>query len=295
MFYDFVTTTHAKWILAGEHSVVRGNNALVFPVKSKTFSLTYTSETTKLSTSYSGESGADMHILFLSVLRQGMQLLNTSINNLTGHFNLECDIPIGVGLGASAALCAATANWFTAQKLISNTENFSFAKQLENLFHGQSSGLDIAGSMSNTGIYFNNGNFEPLNKTWNPTWFLSSCNQVGITFQCIQKVDKFWETDALAAKHLDNQMTQAVNTAYQALIDLNIANAKQKLAQAINQARNCFAKWGLINDNLQQHMDNLITHGAIAAKPTGSGGGGYVISLWDKEPPAALLPSLIKI
>lgn len=32
MFCDFETTTHGKWILAGEHAVLRGFSALVFPV-----------------------------------------------------------------------------------------------------------------------------------------------------------------------------------------------------------------------------------------------------------------------
>ena len=32
-------------------------------------------------------------------------------------------------------------------------------------------------------------------------------------------------------------------------------------------------------------MVMLKNAGAIAVKPTGSGGGGFVVSLWDKQPP----------
>lgn len=35
MFYEFQTTTYGKWILAGEHAVLRGHSALVFPIKEK--------------------------------------------------------------------------------------------------------------------------------------------------------------------------------------------------------------------------------------------------------------------
>ncbi|MFI4919641.1 MAG: mevalonate kinase, partial [Legionellales bacterium] len=41
MFCDFETTTFGKWILAGEHAVVRGHEALVFPIKEKQLHLQY--------------------------------------------------------------------------------------------------------------------------------------------------------------------------------------------------------------------------------------------------------------
>lgn len=295
MFYDFQITKNAKWILAGEHAVVRGHSALVFPVKTKTLCLSYTAETNALSATYSGESGQEMHLLFWSVLEQGIKLLNKSINHLTGHFHLKSNIPIGVGLGASAALCAATANWFNAQNLITDSEIFSFAKKLENLFHGESSGLDIAGASSDSGIYFNQGNYQALQNAWQPLWFLSSCNQIGITSHCIEKVKKLWETNRSLAKDIDMKMLDAVIKARAALIEINLPKAEQKLANAITQAKNCFELWGLVNDNLQQHMDDLIKAGAIATKPTGSGGGGYVVSLWKETPPQKLLSSLIPI
>ncbi len=50
-----------------------------------------------------GEIGADTHLLFWSVLEQGMHLLGRSLNSLSGHFNLHSTIPVGVGMGASAA------------------------------------------------------------------------------------------------------------------------------------------------------------------------------------------------
>lgn len=41
MSYDFQTTTHGKWILAGEHTVLRGHGALVFPILGKKLTLSY--------------------------------------------------------------------------------------------------------------------------------------------------------------------------------------------------------------------------------------------------------------
>lgn len=35
-------------------------------------------------------------------------------------------------------------------------------------------------------------------------------------------------------------------------------------------------------------MNRLTAEGALAVKPTGSGGGGFVLSLWDRQPPESL-------
>src|SRR5690606_30091656 len=134
--------------------VLRTHGALVFPVPKKTLHLQY-KPAAELSADYTGSSGTDIHLLFWSVLEYGQKLLGDSLNRLTGHFHLDCSIQVGVGMGASAALCVAVARWFAAQCLIGSEAIFDFARELENLFHGQSSGLDIAGVGAQGGIYFN--------------------------------------------------------------------------------------------------------------------------------------------
>jgi len=67
------------------------------------------------------------------------------------------------------------------------------------------------------------------------------------------------------------------------------------LCEAINSAADCFTQWGLVSESLQQHMLRLHDAGAIAVKPTGSGGGGYVISLWESPPPSDMSGELIPL
>lgn len=283
MFYDFTTTTHGKWILSGEHTVIRGAGALVFPVMSKALTLKYHNSTSELNADYAGDSGADMHLLFWSVLEQGMHLLGKSLNTLNGHFYLSSNIPVGVGMGASAALCVAMARWLANQKLLEIDHIPSFAKELENLFHGKSSGLDIAGVASSTGIYFEKGHIFPIHQSWKPKLYLSSCGQIGITSHCINQVQTIWDNDIKLAEKIDQQMANSVQIARQALRQ-DDNQAPLILAQAINQAADCFRQWGLVSESLERHMANLSAAGAIAVKPTGSGGGGYVVSLWDSSP-----------
>lgn len=282
MLSDFNTTTHGKWILTGEHAVIRGHAALVFPVNDHQLTLTYRSSSSHLSADYSGESGADLHLLFWSVLEHGMHLLGKSLNSLSGHFDLQSNIPIGVGMGASAALCVATARWFLTQNFITDSKLQTFATELENLFHGKSSGLDIAGVSSATGIQFKQGTSTPLKQTWQPNWYLSSCGQIGITSHCINQVQALWEQHPDLARRIDEQMEASTALAQEAL-EQHTPDRQIRLAEAINNAGDCFHQWGLISENLQQHIQFLKNKGAIAVKPTGSGGGGFVISLWDEH------------
>lgn len=287
IFSDFETTTHGKWILAGEHSVLRGHEAIVFPIQEKKLFLTYNASPVELTAEYNGECGSDLHLLFWGVLEHGMHLLNLSINSLRGHFKLHCNIPIGAGMGASAALCVATARWFAYQKFIEQESIFTFSKSLENLFHGESSGLDIAGANAEHGVYFKNGQYKIFIPAWQPHWYLSSCEQLGITSHCIQQVQHLWDKNITQAQLIDKQMRESVIKAHRALIEFN-ENSNSDLAIAINQASNCFQQWGLISDSLNHHMQQLQRHGAIAVKPTGSGGGGHTISLWSSPPPNEL-------
>ncbi|GGI82911.1 mevalonate kinase family protein [Legionella impletisoli] len=280
---DFQTTTHGKWILAGEHAVLRGFGALVFPIKEKQLTLRYEASSENLTADFKGSDGEDLHLLFWSVLEHGMQILGKSINHFSGHFTIQNNIPIGVGMGASAALSVAVTRWFEAQGLLEEYAWQIFAKQLENLFHGKSSGLDIAGVAAHSGLYFQNGQTTPIIQHWKPIWCLSSSDQIGITSHCITQVNHLLKENPLQAKAIDEQMNTAVIDA-KAALSQSSPNAIVQLAKAINLANDCFKAWGLISDNLAQHMRLLKEAGALAVKPTGSGNGGYVVSLWDKHP-----------
>lgn len=279
MLSNFSTTTHGKWILSGEHAVLRGHPALVFPLLDKTLNFKYTKDNNNLSVcaNYLGEYNPEMSSIINKVIIKALVLADMDGKAIKGRVEISNNIETGLGMGSSAALCVAIARWFLSENLIQDT--YTFAKTLENFFHGQSSGLDIAGVETGIGVYFQQGKYSEIKEAWRPMWKLSSSGESSTTAKCIAKVQELWNKDKLSAENIDIQMHESVKIAKFAL-ENDTVDSFTNLIKSIEMANNCFQKWGLITETMQNHMQNLVNQGAKAVKPTGSGGGGLIVSLW---------------
>lgn len=280
--------------MAGEHSVLRGVPALVFPLASRGLQLDFVAQgPIDLQLQLTGEYGRELEILFWGVLEKACELTKFPRGRLQGLVKIDSGIPVGAGLGASAALCVAMSRWFHHLRMIDEPDIGEFARQLENLFHGESSGVDIAIAMRGVPLRFRrNETPRELRMNWSPRLYVSYSGQRGVTLECVNQVKRLFETAPEKAAQLDRQMEEAVARCERALQEKQ-ATGLPDLARALTQAEECFAAWGLIEGGPAQHIQNLKNAGALAAKPTGSGRGGYVLSLWQSEPPAALAKDLI--
>jgi mevalonate kinase len=291
----FKTQTYGKWILAGEHAVLRGCPALAFPMTARHLDFVYVNSNSPLEVYFNGERGDEFKLLFFGVLEHALKKINVARFDLKGRIDIVSSLPVGAGLGASAALCGAVARWCEHKGWIEENKIYEFSRSLEDVFHGESSGVDLAVSLSGQGIRFvRDGERAPLNVKWWPQLYLSYSGQRGITSECVNKVKALFTTQPDLAETLDEQMRHAVSMAEMSLQEDSVG-AQSQLKEALVLARDCFERWGLCEGNLRSHMKNLEEAGCLAVKPTGSGGGGYALSLWRTPPPENLKDKMVPL
>ena len=136
----------SKLLLFGEHSIIKGSQALAMPLFNFSGSWEYAAE------------NIEEKQMNLPTFANHLEKL-TNINKLPCDLNVKrfkqelnkglffnSNIPTGYGVGSSGALCAAVYDTFCNEKLEKEPSNFLTLKkifaQLESFFHGSSSGTD---------------------------------------------------------------------------------------------------------------------------------------------------------
>jgi mevalonate kinase len=267
-------TSCAKWILSGEHAVIRGRKALAFPLPNYENSVSLAG-----GGGFSPEADSeDSRNILVLLFEMASALTGIPLENM-GRIVMICSIPTGVGFGSSAALCANVAKVFKYYGFTGNV--LALAKHLEDKFHGKSSGLDVAVALTNKPVIFmNNSIVGFLEPSFWPHLALTYSGESSMTSRCVESVQKIFLNNERLALELDDMMDQASNLCEKGLKNADFCG----LRDGIRLACEAFHGWGLCNEPLKRHIDSLLLDGAAAAKPIGSGLGGYVLSLWEEQP-----------
>lgn len=285
-----------KLILSGEHAVVYGNPALAMAVD-RYVSVTVTRESRpqilfdlsdlahrsrmslralrqlkqRIKLNYHRFIRGDIGIR--DVLIQPSELAQFALSVFADSFQftlpngfklqIESDIPIGCGMGSSAAtiLCVMKAMSRYLNMTLSPEQLYPVALNAENMQHGRSSGLDIRVSLQGGCVYLHDQKIESRVSPTLPLYLVNTGTPLTSTGQCVEKVAPLFQSAAL--KESFAEVTLAMDAALQ-------QSDWQSFRQAMRQNQVLLQRIGVVPDRVQQCIAQIESAGG-SAKVCGAG------------------------
>jgi mevalonate kinase len=262
-----------KAILTGEHFVLYGTPALAVPL---------TEMRTRVRLKVSGEHGLTLssggQLLenenALEMVRRAFRLLGCEPS---GHVEIDSDIPLGCGLGSSAALGVALVRGLaahTGQTLEPSRVN-DLAFELEKVAHGNPSGVDNTVVTYERGVWFQQG-LEPVPLCIQPmTLLIGDTGVRGDTAEAIKTVARWKESHG-------NLFAEILEAGNREVLELRQALESALWAKAgpwLNRAHERLREVGVSHPALERLRCGALEAGAHGAKLTGAGQGGCVLTL----------------
>jgi mevalonate kinase len=281
---SYTDTACLKCIIAGEHSVLRGYDALIVPVLSLHTSIHYQKEE-NFSIVINACNGSETN-------DELKNWIHNRFPRLSGKITFSHNNYSGQGLGSSASAAVLFGRLLYRTKQIEESEILKEALLLDAFFHGgQASGADVRAIFYESPIVFNiNKGQELIEKKSSFPLYLYPIGRPSVTKNDIQKVLDFSKKNPALGQRIDQQMGEAAKQALYAYQNSDIS----LLSESLTLAYECFQAWGFIDQDVSLLIHALKKMGALAVKPTGSGGGGYLLSLWNNHEDVQNCDVLIK-
>lgn len=294
---NFTTTVPGKWVLAGEHSVLRGATAVALPQRDLGLTLSFEPHP-EFSAVPVSETESRLGIEPVEAEIVIKELLHSVADRCAedsrvfdwpnGKLKIRSNIPVGAGLGSSAALCVALTRWMAEPLGVEEAACIEFATRLEHRFHGRSSGMDVAVIVAEQPISFAmDGRVRSLGIQNIPKFTFHDTGLRTRTSECVLRVEKFREEVPNLGVKVDETMAAASRAAMEGLIRYDSPNLEsrreglQLIKKGMEMARECFYSWELVPGDVKRMEEDLLKKGALAVKLTGAGGGGVLVALWD--------------
>jgi len=189
------------------------------------------------------------------------------------------EVPMGVGLGSSAALSVAVAR--AIGELLQQPDRVDDAVQAsECVFHGNPSGLDQMMASSNSGVYFyaRDHDFDlEMAPIEGPPITLAVCEAgpAASTAQMVDKVAKRRLREPQLIDTLNQLIGDVARAASAALADGNWA----RVGELMDINHGALGALGVTTPAIDSACHIARQAGALGAKLTGAGGGGCVVAL----------------
>jgi mevalonate kinase len=284
---ETIASAPAKTILFGEHAVVYGEAAIAMAIKKratiklrkspcdisifKSDDLGFVAELDTVSKSYTlkkGEPGIIKHIL---------EILSKYHDNSPIEIDLSLDIPIGSGLGSSAAVTVSTlAALFKYHGKKFNKRNIAQkAHEIEISVQGMASPLDTGVSTFGGLIYLSKDRkLFKFKKNLKSPFIIGYSSKKGNTGGMITSVRSLKQRNPKIVNSIIKTIGNITNDARLAILH----KEEYKLGELMNINQGLLDSIGVNSNELSRMIYMARKAGASGSKITGSGGGGSIIA-----------------
>ena len=279
----------AKVILLGEHAVVYGTPAIALPVSGLRAKAAIHRSGLPLAVSL-----ADLGLRVSLADRahdERAAAVQALMRSVVDHLGLECphgeitlqsDIPIAGGLGSSAAIAAAIARGIAAlhERIIPAAALSQIVYESERIHHGQPSGIDNSVVVYEQPIYFvRQRPPRMLTAKGSLRFLIADSGQPASTGKAVASVRRL--------KQEQPEMTRGIFARIQGIVDAGRAcleNGDQaRLGQLMSDNQRQLVRLGVSSARLDELCLAAERAGALGAKLSGSGRGGNMIALVDRD------------
>lgn len=275
-----------KFILCGEHFVVHGTPAVALPFRSIGTQVTvFAANQLSLQTDLDDPAARTLAVRVAhgALERLGLQA--------TWRIEVQSNIPVGFGLGSSAAFGTAVVGALaraTGQGLTPAQLN-EHAYALETIVHGQPSGIDNTVIAHETAVRFVRGEpFRTVTTAGALTFVLASCGYPGSTMEAVAQVGHL---AAARPSHFGELLSEA-HTLVEAAVGAFEAGDAATLGPLLSRNHQLLASVGVSTPELEKLVEAAHAGGALGAKLTGGGQGGFVLALVDEAASRAVAAAM---
>jgi len=293
-----VASAPAKTILFGEHFVVYGEPAIVLAIDRRAYVKVENRKdsnlhirSTNLNLAGCFENGVfriekgdarEARIKFEPVKQAVLRILEKYGKNVGLDIEINSTVPVGAGLGSSAAVvAAATAAAGTILDVkLSKEDIFRIALEAEKVVHGTPSGVDPAiSTFGGTLLFQMDTGFKPLEvKTEIPLVI----GDTGVERSTRVQIEKVRNVTDKYPRIIEPIMMAAREIVLRA-IEAFKENDLETLGALMNINHALLYGVGVSDESLEWLTNAARKAGALGAKLTGAGGGGCMIALAREE------------
>ena len=263
-----------KCILFGEHSILEGGSALSLPLTQLKIEIEFEEKKeNRLEVNFPLQEKDEK--IFWSVIHEDFSEFQTQ-----GSYVIKSNLPIGAGLGSSAALCIALNRLF--RKNISPQELIERSWKNEFRFHGKSSGIDPTTIVCKKALHFISPSHYseikfPQNFNSEYVFILFDSKLRRQTHSIIQQSQSLKDTNPQAWKKAIGELQSFALKAKDFIENNQIIS----LGSLMNDAHSLLGEIGASNSELNTLQKKILEAGGMGAKLTGAGRGGFLLALFN--------------